>query len=123
MNRSEYSTRKRFAVMTLVPYPERSAQARRRLRTLMMALLVGGLLAMSGNAFAQDDSAEQDAAAADAPVAAEEAAPEEAAPADAAPEEVATQDAAAEDVAPSAPTLQITSGEHGAIEEKMDSYW
>src|SRR5690554_4557921 len=98
MNRPEYSTRKRFAVMTLVPYPERSAQARRRLRTLMMALLVGGLLAVSGNAFAQDDSADaaQDAAAVEAP---DEAA------------------------APSAPVLEIAHGERGAIEKKMDSYW
>ncbi|TDP77181.1 outer membrane beta-barrel domain-containing protein [Bradymonas sediminis] len=87
--------------MTLLPYPERSAQTRRRLRTLMMALLVGGLLSVSGNAFAQDDAAENDVDAVSA----------------------TSDDSAEEAAAPSAPVLQLAGGDRSAIETKMDSFW
>lgn len=104
--------------MTLVPYPERSAQARRRLRTLMMALLVGGLLAVSANAFAQDDSAENEA------VTISETPDSEA------PDTTEASDAVAPDNAPeqeagalSAPVLDLAAGDRRAIEKRMDSYW
>lgn len=107
--------------MTLVPYPERSAQARRRLRTLMMALLVGGLFAMSGNAFAQDDAAENEAVtAAEAPdtEASDADAPDAQAPVDDAPAQQAQEAGAS-----SAPALDLAAGDRRAIEKRMDSFW
>lgn len=127
--------------MTLVPYPDRSAQARRRLRTLMMALLVGGLLSVSGSAFAQDapETADAPEEVVDAPDAPEDApaTPEESDDSEASDQPQAVEasdtlndaeqasDASAESApAPTgAPAVKLSAGDRSAIESRMDSYW